>query len=83
MSQIPAYARVKKFSILHKQFTADDGELTRTLKVRRKYIEEKYQMLINGMYSNFSKVTMGSSEMESIEEISLQVIQLNIKQVKR
>lgn len=80
MSQIPAYARVKKFSILHKQFTADDGELTRTLKVRRKYIEEKYQMLINGMYSNFSKVTMGSSEMESIEEISLQVIQLNIKQ---
>ena len=27
MSQIPAYARVKKFSILHKQFTADDGEL--------------------------------------------------------
>lgn len=80
MSQIPAYARVKKFSILHKQFTADDGELTRTLKVRRKYIEEKYQMLIDGMYSDFSKVTMGSSEMESIEEISLQVIQLNIKQ---
>ncbi|MEI4769750.1 AMP-binding protein [Psychrobacillus sp. FJAT-51614] len=80
MGQIPAYARVKKFSILHKQFTADDGELTRTLKVRRKFIEEKYQMLIAGMYSDSSKVTMAGSEIESIEEISLQVIQLNIKQ---
>ncbi|MFJ8066633.1 AMP-binding protein [Psychrobacillus sp. NPDC096426] len=80
MGQIPAYARVKKFTILHKQFTADDAELTRTLKVRRKFIEDKYKMLINGMYSETQKVTMTNFEKESIGEISLQVIQLNMKQ---
>lgn len=80
MNQLPSYARVKKFSILHKQFTADDGELTRTLKVRRKFIEDKYQMLISGMYSETEKVTMTNFEKESIGEISLQVIQLNMKQ---
>jgi long-chain acyl-CoA synthetase len=80
LNQIPSYARVKKFSILHKQFTADDGELTRTLKVRRKYIEEKYQMLIDGMYSDTLAVIMAGSEIESVEEISLQVIQLKNKQ---
>ena len=80
MDQVPPYARVKKFSILHKQFTADDGELTRTLKVRRKFIEDKYQMLIDGMYSDTEEVTMAGLEIESAEEISLQVIQLKTKQ---
>lgn len=80
MGQVPSYARVKKFAILHKQFNADDGELTRTLKVRRKYIEEKYQMLIDGMYSDTQEVQIADSEIESEEEISLQVIQLKIKQ---
>lgn len=80
MNLVPPYARVKKFSILHKQFTGDDGELTRTLKVRRKFIEEKYQMLIDGMYSDTHEVVLTGSELESVEEISLQVIQLKIKQ---
>lgn len=80
MSQLPSFSRVKKFSILHKQFTPDDGELTRTLKIRRKFIEEKYQMLINGMYLDTHQVTMTGSEKESVEEISIQVIQLKNKQ---
>jgi len=73
MGQVPSYARVKNFTILHKQFNADDGEMTRTLKVRRKYIEEKYQMLIDGMYSDIVEVQIADSEIESVEEISLQV----------
>ena len=80
MDQVPPYARVKKFSILHKQFTADDGELTRTLKVRRKFIEDKYQMLINGMYSDTEEVTMAGLEIESVEGVSLQVIHLKTEQ---
>lgn len=80
MDQVPPYARVKKFSILHKQFTADDGELTRTLKVRRKFIEGKYQMLINGMYSDTEEVTMAGLEIESVEGVSLQVIHLKTEQ---
>ncbi|MER2090889.1 MAG: AMP-binding protein [Sporosarcina sp.] len=80
MDQVPLHARVKKFSILHKQFTADDAELTRTLKARRNYIEQKYKKLIDGMYSDSNEVLFASSELESVEEISLQVIQLKIKQ---
>src|SRR5690606_41833608 len=49
MSKVPPEARVKKFAILHKQFNANDGELTRTLKVRRKFIEDKYRSLIDGI----------------------------------
>ena len=41
---------VKKFRILERRLDADDGELTPTLKVRRKAIEERYGTLIEGMY---------------------------------
>lgn len=80
MSQMPPYARIQKFSILHKQFSADQGELTRTLKVRRKFIKDKYQKLIDGMYSDAQRVLLDNSELVSNDEISLQVIHLNGKQ---
>ena len=44
------YERVRKFTILDKQFTIEDGELTPTLKVRRNVIEERYGNLIEEMY---------------------------------
>jgi long-chain acyl-CoA synthetase len=37
--------------VLHKELDADDGELTRTRKVRRGYIAEKYAELIEALYS--------------------------------
>ena len=80
MGQLPQHMRVKKFSILHKQFTADQGELTRTLKVRRKFVEEKYHRLMEAMYSDSEEVSLSSSEVESSGDVSLTVIQLNIKQ---
>ena len=43
--------------MLHKQLDADDGELTRTLKVRRRIIEEKYADLINALYDGSSNVS--------------------------
>ena len=36
--------------ILHKELDADDGELTRTRKVRRKFIMERYGVLIDALY---------------------------------
>jgi long-chain acyl-CoA synthetase len=36
--------------VLHKELDADDGELTRTRKVRRGFIAEKYQVLIDALY---------------------------------
>jgi len=45
-------AQIKRFMILHKLLDADDGELTRTGKVRRKIIFERYQELIDALYSD-------------------------------
>jgi long-chain acyl-CoA synthetase len=43
--------QVHRFLVLHKELDADDGELTRTRKVRRRIIEEKYADLIDALYS--------------------------------
>lgn len=44
-------SQIKRFLILHKELDADDGELTRTRKVRRRFISERYDALIAGLYS--------------------------------
>ena len=46
-----AGSQVSRFLILHKELDADDGELTRTNKVRRGFIGDKYQPLIDAMYA--------------------------------
>lgn len=43
-------SQIKRFLILHKELDADDGELTRTRKVRRNFVAERYQALIDGLY---------------------------------
>ena len=43
--------QVHRFLILHKELDADDGEMTRTRKVRRRIVEEKFDDLINALYS--------------------------------
>jgi long-chain acyl-CoA synthetase len=45
-----AGSQVSRFLVLHKELDADDGELTRTNKVRRGYIAEKYDVLIDALY---------------------------------
>ncbi|MED5622163.1 AMP-dependent synthetase/ligase [Ideonella sp. BN130291] len=45
-----AGSQISRFLILHKELDADDGELTRTRKVRRGHIAEKYQVLIEALY---------------------------------
>ena len=47
-----ASSQIKRFLILHKELDADDGELTRTRKVRRRIVAEKYDPLIEGLYSS-------------------------------
>ncbi len=49
-----AGSQVSRFLVLHKELDADDGELTRTNKVRRGFIAEKYQPLIDALYGGLS-----------------------------
>ncbi|HZE10574.1 MAG TPA: AMP-binding protein [Burkholderiales bacterium] len=44
-------SQIRRFLILHKELDADDGELTRTRKVRRGHIAEKYAQLVEALYS--------------------------------
>ena len=44
-------SQIKRFLVLHKELDADDGELTRTRKVRRNFVAEKYAVLIDALYA--------------------------------
>jgi long-chain acyl-CoA synthetase len=48
---LPGTTRVKKFVPLYKELDADDDELTRTRKVRRAFVGERYKHVIEGMYA--------------------------------
>jgi long-chain acyl-CoA synthetase len=49
-----AGSQVSRFLVLHKELDADDGELTRTNKVRRGFIAEKYLPLVDALYSGLT-----------------------------
>jgi long-chain acyl-CoA synthetase len=49
-SQLQSYAKIKKFTVLPADFTQEGGELTPTLKVKRKVVSEKYQQAIEELY---------------------------------
>jgi long-chain acyl-CoA synthetase len=49
---LPEPQRIRKFLLLYKELDADDGELTRTRKVRRGVINEKYGDIIDSMYAD-------------------------------
>ena len=51
-----AGAQIRRFLILHKQLDADDNELTRTRKVRRGFVGEKYATLIDALFGGASEV---------------------------
>ena len=48
---LPPAARIRRVVNLYKEFDADDEELTRTLKLRRAFLEERYQDIVEGLYS--------------------------------
>jgi long-chain acyl-CoA synthetase len=49
--------QVHRFVVLHKELDADDGEMTRTRKVRRRIVEEKFADIINALYDGSEKVS--------------------------
>jgi long-chain acyl-CoA synthetase len=53
---LPEAIRIKRFSILHKAFDADEAELTRTRKLRRGFLAERYREIIEAIYSGAESV---------------------------
>ena len=50
-----AGSQVSRFIVLHKELDADDGEMTRTRKVKRNFINDKYQVLVDALYGGRSE----------------------------
>jgi long-chain acyl-CoA synthetase len=50
--------QLRQFVCLHKEFDADDGEITRTRKIRRNVVEERYQPIIDAIYDRRRTVLM-------------------------
>jgi len=53
---LPESARVFKFTNLYKELDADDDELTRTRKLRRSFVEKRYQSIVDALYSDSDAV---------------------------
>jgi len=76
-AQLPAPQRIRKFVLLYKELDADDGELTRTRKVRRGVIGEKYGDIISAIYSDVDAVDIDT--VISFQDGSQQRIQTTLK----
>ena len=55
---LPEPARVRKFVLMHKEFDPDEAELTRTRKLRRDFMEHRYQELINTIYQGEKEINV-------------------------
>ena len=58
---LPEEARLRRFINMAKEFDADEAELTRTRKLRRTFLEERYRDLIQALYSGQESVEVGTT----------------------
>jgi long-chain acyl-CoA synthetase len=57
---LPPATQIRRFVILNKEFDADDDEITRTRKIRRRFVAEKYVALIEAMYGGVAEVELST-----------------------
>lgn len=50
-AKLPSYETIKKFAVLPKDFSIEGGELTASLKIKRKVVEDEYSTLLEGFYA--------------------------------
>jgi long-chain acyl-CoA synthetase len=58
---LPPAARIRRFVVLNKEFDADDEEITRTRKIRRRFVAEKYAAVIEGLYAGHGEVALSAA----------------------
>jgi long-chain acyl-CoA synthetase len=57
---LPAAARIGRFLLLSKEFDADDNEITRTRKIRRRFVAERYAPVIEAFYDGEEEVELST-----------------------
>jgi long-chain acyl-CoA synthetase len=57
-ASLPAGSRIGRFVLLNKEFDADDNEITRTRKIRRRFVAEKYAAVVEALYSGAQQVDL-------------------------
>ena len=58
---LPEAIRVRRFLVLNKEFDADDDEITRTRKIRRRFVAEKYAAIVEAFYSGAEAVEVSAA----------------------
>jgi len=59
-SSLPRVAQIARFVMMYKELDADDDEMTRTRKVRRSFVAQRYQQLVDALYGDREKVELES-----------------------
>ena len=57
---LPAAARIRRFVLLNKEFDADDAEITRTRKIRRRFVAEKYAAVVEAFFAGAHEVELAT-----------------------
>src|SRR3954452_2865184 len=58
---VPAAIRIRRFLVLNKEFDADDDEITRTRKIRRRFVGEKYAAIVDAFYGGADAVEVSAA----------------------
>jgi long-chain acyl-CoA synthetase len=80
-STLPSGSRVKKYVNLHKELDPDEGEVTRTRKLRRTFLEERYRELIDAIYADKTEVPIEAQARYRDGRIATTKTTLSIKSV--
>lgn len=80
-STLPEGLQLRRFVCLHKEFDADDGEITRTRKIRRNVVEERYQPIIDAIYDRKRTVLMKAQISYESGEVGIIERTLSVQEV--
>ncbi len=59
-AMLPEATRIHRFLVLNKEFDADDDEITRTRKIRRRFVADKYAVAIDGFYGGAGDIELSA-----------------------
>jgi len=59
-ASLPAALRIGRFILLNKEFDADDNEITRTRKIRRRFVADKYAAVVEAFYSGAHQIELST-----------------------